>query len=238
MGRAGRLRCALLVPLLVGGAAAHAAPVDDAVPVERQAREHYDRALLRYEAGDYDAAVGAFIEAYQLRPSPRLLFDIAQAYRLKQEFPQSVFFYTAYLRDLPDATNRAEVERRIVEIGGRPPELRAPPVDRKRPREGTIELATGLAVAGAGLALIGAAIYCNVDAITIGNELSSVAAPRPDLAERRESDLIAAGVLYGLGGATLVSGVVLTAVGARRLPLRVALAPAAGGALVAAAGRW
>jgi len=46
-----------------------------------------------------------------------LLYNIAQSYRLAGDLNKAVFFYRAYLRVRPKASNRDEVETRLTELG-------------------------------------------------------------------------------------------------------------------------
>src|SRR6476661_6658016 len=75
---------------------------------EAEAKQLYKDAVTQYDLGEYDRAIEKFKAAYELSPAPRLLFDIAQAYRLKgSNCRNAVQFYRTYLRIAPDADNRA-----------------------------------------------------------------------------------------------------------------------------------
>src|SRR3954467_13376402 len=76
----------------------------------------YRRGMLDYQLGRYDQAITAFSRAYHISGAPALLYDLAQAYRLKHAPEKALPLYRAYLRLDPHAANRAEVERRIVEL--------------------------------------------------------------------------------------------------------------------------
>jgi tetratricopeptide (TPR) repeat protein len=80
------------------------------------ARALYDRGQAHYDLGEFDEAIAQFKEAYELSRAPRLMFNIAQAYRLKKDWEQALFFYNNYLRLVPNAPNRADVESRIAEM--------------------------------------------------------------------------------------------------------------------------
>lgn len=81
-----------------------------------EARRHYERGIAHYNLGAFDAAIAEFKAAYERSSEPALLFNIAQAYRLKEDYKQALFFYDAYLRLRPTAGNRLDVEKRIVEM--------------------------------------------------------------------------------------------------------------------------
>src|SRR6266508_1881615 len=80
------------------------------------AKKHYDEGITHYNLGEFDAAIGEFKAAYALTSEPGLLFNIAQAYRLKEDYKQALYFYKTYLRLMPEAVNRADVERWIAEL--------------------------------------------------------------------------------------------------------------------------
>lgn len=81
-----------------------------------EARRRYQRGIAQYNLGAFDAAIAEFKAAYERSSEPELLFNIAQAYRLLEDYKQALFFYDAYLRLRPTATNRPDVEKRIVEM--------------------------------------------------------------------------------------------------------------------------
>ncbi len=81
-----------------------------------EARALYDTGVRHYNVGDYDSAIESFRKAYLLAPKPTLLYNIAQAYR--QKAPPACRlasqYYRAYLRDMPDAADKAVVQERIA----------------------------------------------------------------------------------------------------------------------------
>jgi tetratricopeptide (TPR) repeat protein len=78
--------------------------------------ELYQRGLVYYRLGDYRAAIHEFEAAYRTTRAPALLYDLAQAHRLDGDRRRALPLYRAYLHDLPNARNRAEVEQRIAEL--------------------------------------------------------------------------------------------------------------------------
>jgi hypothetical protein len=85
------------------------------VQKEAQARSLYKKGMTHYELGEFDAAIDEFKRAYALTSAPGLLFNIAQVQRHKKDAVQALFFYRMYLRTLPAAPNRADVEALIAE---------------------------------------------------------------------------------------------------------------------------
>src|SRR5437016_9022712 len=77
------------------------------------ARRAYDLGTKAYNLGDFPTAIAHYKDAYNNVAEPAFLYNIAQAYRLANDLPQALFFYKSYVRNLPDAGNRAEVDARI-----------------------------------------------------------------------------------------------------------------------------
>jgi len=88
----------------------------EAAAKEKEAREHYTSGMRHFDLGEIDAAVAEFKEAYKISAAPGLLFNIAQAYRTKKDYEQALLFYKNYLRLVPRAANRADVEARVTEM--------------------------------------------------------------------------------------------------------------------------
>ena len=78
-----------------------------------KARELYRQGSKHYDVGQFDKAIESWQQAYDQKPDPSFLYNIAQAYRQKEDAKQAIFFYKSYLRNSPKATNKAEVQQRI-----------------------------------------------------------------------------------------------------------------------------
>ena len=85
-------------------------------PSTDEAREHYERGLAKYNLAEFDAAIVEFKASYELSKAPRLLFNIAQAYRLKKDYPSALYFYNTYLRADPNPPNLDDVDQKIDEM--------------------------------------------------------------------------------------------------------------------------
>jgi tetratricopeptide (TPR) repeat protein len=81
-----------------------------------QAKELFERATRLYDVGKYGEAISTYEEAYLLVEDPVLLFNMGQAYRLWDRPEEAIRSYKNYLRKRPDATNRADVERKIADL--------------------------------------------------------------------------------------------------------------------------
>lgn len=115
---------ALAVALLFGSLPARAQDAaEDDPEVLKMAKEHYKLGLEAYKAGKYDVAIKALKRAYLLKRLPPLLLNIAATYRKLGDNQMALHFYKKYLDEAPpDAKDREDVQRQIVEIqdGGKP----------------------------------------------------------------------------------------------------------------------
>src|SRR5262245_38218137 len=76
---------------------------------QRDALSLYEAGVRRYNLADYDQAIDLFKRAYLLSEAPELLFNVAQAYRLKGDgfCALALRFYRNYLRLDPKTAKRA-----------------------------------------------------------------------------------------------------------------------------------
>ncbi len=81
-----------------------------------EARQHAAKAKVHYDLGEYREAAEEYIVVYRLRPLPALLFNIAQSYRQAGMYEKARSFYKSYLREVPDAKNKADIEKSIREM--------------------------------------------------------------------------------------------------------------------------
>jgi tetratricopeptide (TPR) repeat protein len=89
---------------------------DKKAAVLEEARQHVARAKVHYDLGEFKEAADEYILVYRLRPIAALLFNIAQAYRQGGLYDKARQFYKSYLREAPDAKNRAVIEQAIREM--------------------------------------------------------------------------------------------------------------------------
>jgi tetratricopeptide (TPR) repeat protein len=80
------------------------------------ARDHYAKGTRAYDLGLYDEAIAEYMTAYKIKDDPALLFNIGQAHRLAGHPTEALRFYKTYLSKIPAATNRAEVEAKMLEL--------------------------------------------------------------------------------------------------------------------------
>jgi hypothetical protein len=86
---------------------------------EDEARRHYERGLAFYEDTAYDSALGELLRAYELRPAPILLYNIALVHRALNDHAAALLALRQYVaasgKSLPEP-RRAEVEGQIAEL--------------------------------------------------------------------------------------------------------------------------
>jgi tetratricopeptide (TPR) repeat protein len=99
---------ALLLIALAGGRALG----DDA----KLARQHFEDGSRLYDLGKFREAAREYEEAYKYKPDPALLFNIGQAYRAGGQTSEALTAYKSFLRKLPAAPNRVEVEGHIERL--------------------------------------------------------------------------------------------------------------------------
>src|SRR5262245_28696264 len=80
------------------------------------ARVHFKKGSKAFDLGRYIEAAKEYEAAFDAREDPALLYNIAQAYRLGGDNSAAVRAYRAFLRRMPKAPNRVEVEARITEL--------------------------------------------------------------------------------------------------------------------------
>jgi len=227
---------------------------DSAHEVPARARALAERGRLSHDRGDYPSAISAFTEAYALAPSPALLFNLAQAYRLAGRCDEAVVMYNRYLASDPDPDARSLAETHLHSVQLCSARSRAVasvadagPIDETPApeRHAAIERAVGGAlVVGGGVAVLGAVYYAyraHEDADTVsaayahGGSWQSI----KDIDERGRDSATVAEVLGGAGVAAVTAGVVLYLMGDRHPAIApLAVVPQPGGAEVHAAWRF
>lgn len=123
-------RAAALAALvaLTGGAALPVAPAwaaDKPAPSRRRsdraaqaaaealARSHYEKGARYFEIGDYAKALEEFKAAFNAKPDPALMFNVAQCHRKLKNFEAALDLYNRYLYKETDPRRRATVEKLV-----------------------------------------------------------------------------------------------------------------------------
>jgi tetratricopeptide (TPR) repeat protein len=86
----------------------------------RKAQASFDQAQSDYLQGKYDEAAQGFQEAYGARPFPQFLYNVGASFHMKGKkasdvvaYGKAVEFYKRYLKEEPQASDKAKVEKAI-----------------------------------------------------------------------------------------------------------------------------
>jgi hypothetical protein len=89
-----------------------------------EARAHFDQGSKLYRAGKYRDAIVEFDAAYRIKPHGAIHYNVAQCREKLEQWPEALQRYQSYLREVPDARDRAAVratmgriERRLAAAG-------------------------------------------------------------------------------------------------------------------------
>jgi tetratricopeptide (TPR) repeat protein len=113
---------ALVAGILLLGMPARAQTVHSNDPSDEgalgtAARAAFVEGLKSFNIGEYDAAIERFKAAYRLSPAPGLLYNLAQAHRLKGDCSEALILYRRYLATEPPAGKmRQWAETRIADM--------------------------------------------------------------------------------------------------------------------------
>jgi tetratricopeptide (TPR) repeat protein len=113
----------------------------------KAARRHFSKGKKLFALGRFEEALGHYEKAYEAKPIPAFMFNIAQCHRNLGHLDEAIFSYRRYLTEQPDAEDRAEVEQQIDELEEErdkrnaskvvvtdpPPEVRKPTGPTKKP---------------------------------------------------------------------------------------------------------
>ncbi len=234
----------------------------DVIPPK--ARTLAERGRAFHEAGDYASAIAAFKEAYVLAPSPGLLFNLAQAYRLAGNCDDASLMYRRYLATRPRAEARVLAEEHLHTVERCvhkqalhiPPDaltalpaLPAPstnaPAQSPAPEHSPLTKRLGMGLIATSALATSLAVYYGLEAHDAARSVEDAYAQGAkwsavrDLDARGQRDARTAAVLGVAGGVALAGGITLYVLGRRReQPSRIAVAPTRGGAEVSWAWRY
>jgi len=82
--------------------------------LKEQAKKDVIAGLEAQNAGRYDEAIALYKKAYDAVPHPEILFNLAQAYRLKGDADNALDHYQRYLRVEPDGRVAADATRWVA----------------------------------------------------------------------------------------------------------------------------
>jgi len=78
--------------------------------VKADAKVEAERATVLFNLGRFEESLRGYERAYELFQAPGLLFNLGQCHRQLAQHERAVFFYSGYMRERPNAPNRAAVE--------------------------------------------------------------------------------------------------------------------------------
>lgn len=106
----------VLLSLLLthGVAAAQARPADATATNDAAARGRFAAGEAFYQEGRFEEALDEFAAAWRLSQRPEMLINIANAAERALKFDVAVEHLRIYLERVPDAADRATIERRIA----------------------------------------------------------------------------------------------------------------------------
>jgi tetratricopeptide (TPR) repeat protein len=218
-------------------------------PAGEAARRHYVAGVDAYDRGNYELAIDELERARDIKKSPTLDLIIGRTNERLNRGPMAVIAYKRFLATSPQSPEAAEVRSRVEALeqsehaaaspAAAVASAPAPPTAYDRSAGRTKKIA-GLVVGVAGIGLAVGGIACGLLAKQAGDQLTSGDQLHQPYDHAKEvagkTDQILEGVFFGLGGAAVVTGAVLLALGYReaahppRIALRPALAPGLAGA--------
>src|SRR5437868_11892187 len=83
---------------------------------DKEARRLFQKAELSFNVGKFAEALTDYQAAYEAKPLPGFLFNIAQCYRNLGDYERARFFFRRYLTLEPKSPNRRRVESLIDEM--------------------------------------------------------------------------------------------------------------------------
>jgi tetratricopeptide (TPR) repeat protein len=202
-----------------------------AAPAGESVDELNAQAIEKFRAKQYDEAVELFERAYAASPEPNYLFNIGRVYEEKGDIEKAVEYYERFVREpgvelaaREAAVERLKILREIVKkeqpTVAEPktdPALQAKPEDEQKPKP------SGMAIAGyvlIGVGVVGVGIGGGLGGIALGRskDLDSQTGydARHETATSGKKLAIGADVGLFVGGAMVVTGVVLAVIAARR----------------------
>jgi tetratricopeptide (TPR) repeat protein len=87
------------------------------------AKDAFEAAQTFFVRGEYDTAAAKFLEAYNKKPFPAFLFNVAVSYEKAKQLDKAKEYFERYLNVDPNASDAAQVRLRLDVIG----KLLAPP---------------------------------------------------------------------------------------------------------------
>ena len=240
---------AACVALLSGVATGQETPPD---PTAQDVEALAEKANTLYQARKYDQAIRYYLQAYKLGRTAALLYNVAYIYdRDLKDTDLAIAFYRRYIT-APDAdpelVQQATGRIRELKAAARRPVVTRPPVTPPilvdtKPEPGMRRRTWGYITMGAGGALVIGGITLAVLAKQTHDDFKTTTelSKRLTLQDRGRSLAIAGDVLWAVGAAGVVAGLVLTLTDlgdkTSSLPVEIGASPIHGGGMLLLGGR-
>ena len=202
MGRFTEVAALALVALVF----CHAGPALAQSDAEKKiAKKHHELGQEFYKISNYPKALSEFEAAYKLYPLPSLLFNIARCHEVMANLEQALEYYRRFLKRLPTTPRRSLVEARIKTLQERLDAKKSKtPRPPSRPVKPVVTAPQPPPVTAPPPA-----------PVTKPTPLSETPGPREDSPATTWGWKRTAGwTAVGVGGATLVTGIILGAMAA------------------------
>lgn len=224
-----------------------------------EAEQLYNQGQAAFDAKRYGDALAAWQKSYDLSHEPGLLFNLAQAYRLrgqKGDCAHAAVAYRKFIAQEPMSSRRSIAERFATDsescaAAETPTTTTAPDVTSSdagasgRSPSGRGKQIAGIAIVGGGALLVATGFYFGHEATSLGDEVTRACASGCDWAVYGPKDADGRDaqrnqyIFHGLGITALVGGSVLYWLGSReRATPRMAIVPRPDGAAVTWSGAW
>ncbi len=102
----------------------HVGTARAADPAEERARAEFKKGKTAYDLGRFEDALTAYSAAYELKPLPAFLFNMAQCHKQLGRWERAVFFYKRYLDLAPTARDAGTARKLLQESEARLAEQR------------------------------------------------------------------------------------------------------------------
>jgi tetratricopeptide (TPR) repeat protein len=185
-----------------------------------EALARFTESDARYKAGEFERAAELLREAYELYPEPILLYNLARALEGLGDVAGAVEHYQRFLASAESIEDRGAIERRVAtleaQLARQDEERRAAEAQRQREAEAPAaqEPARWRALpwltAGAGVVLVGTGAIFGVRARALRDDAVSepIQAEALRLEQSARSNATLANVMFGVGGAVAIGGLV------------------------------
>jgi tetratricopeptide (TPR) repeat protein len=81
---------------------------------DHRARVLFERGQRAYNRGQFTDALKKYLEAYELKPLPGFLFNVAQCHRHLAQYERAAFFYKRYLALSPNPPKNVELVKKLI----------------------------------------------------------------------------------------------------------------------------